>query len=204
MGAHRTTAFRWRHRFLRLPAWVQTTTMSGVAEVDEAYTLRSFKGQPRRLLAEASRAARRRGGKAAKRGLSEEQVPILVLRDRSGHTANFVLQRADAAQIAPVLARTLADDALLCTDASAALAAAASACNLEYRALNSARGERRRGPWPIRNVNAYHSRWKSWMARFHGVATSYLEHYLGWFRALDRNAQTGPPAASLLALAIGT
>jgi hypothetical protein len=40
------------------------------------------------------------------------------------------------------------------------------------------------------------------MIRFHGVATSYLENDLGWFRALDRNAQTGTPPASLMALAI--
>jgi hypothetical protein len=42
------------------------------------------------------------------------------------------------------------------------------------------------------------------MVRFHGVATSYLHHYLGWFRTLDRNAQSGAPTVSLLALAIGT
>jgi hypothetical protein len=74
---------------------------------------------------------------------------------------------------------------------------------IAHEAVNTARGERRRGPWHIQNVNAYHSRWKTWMLRFHGVATSYLEHYLGWFRALDRNAQCGAPPASLLALAIG-
>jgi len=135
-------------------------------------------------------------------GLSAEQVPVLVLRDRSGQTADFVLEQADAGHIGPVLAQALADDAVLCTDASAALAAAARARHLEHQAVNIARGERRRGPWHIQNVNAYHSRWKTWMIRFHGVATSYLENYLGWFRALDRNAQTGAPPASLLALAI--
>ena len=41
------------------------------------------------------------------------------------------------------------------------------------------------------------------MRRFKGVATSYLPNYLGWFRALDRNAQSGAKPASLLALAIG-
>jgi hypothetical protein len=41
------------------------------------------------------------------------------------------------------------------------------------------------------------------MHRFHGVATSYLDHYLGWFRALDRNAQSGAQSASFLAPAIG-
>jgi transposase-like protein len=204
MGVHRTTASPWRHRFLRLPATVQATALAGVAEADETYTLRSYKGQPRRLKAEQSRAPRRRGGKAAKRGLSDEQVPVLVLRDRSGQTADFVLERGDARHIEPVFAQTLADDALLCTDASAALGAAARARHLEYHTVKTAQGERRCGPWHIQNVNAYHSRWKNWMVRFHGVATSYLHHYLGWFRALDRNAQSGAPTASLLALAIGT
>lgn len=57
--------------------------------------------------------------------------------------------------------------------------------------------------WHIQNVNTYHSRFKQWMRRFNGVATSYLPNYLGWFRALDRNAQSGAKTASLLALAVG-
>jgi len=35
------------------------------------------------------------------------------------------------------------------------------------------------------------------------VATSYLAHYLGWFRALDRAAQERAKSASFLALAVG-
>ena len=68
MGVHRTTAFRWRHRFLKLPARVRASALGGIAEADETYTLRSYKGQRRRLRAEQARAPRRRGGKAAKRG----------------------------------------------------------------------------------------------------------------------------------------
>jgi hypothetical protein len=52
------------------------------------------------------------------------------------------------------------------------------------------------------NVNAYHSRLMGWLARFKGMATSYLTSYLGWFRALDRNSRSGTAAASRLALAI--
>jgi transposase-like protein len=103
LQVHKSTAFRWRHRFLRLASTVRASAMSGVAEADETYTLRSYKGQPRRLRAVQSRAPRRRGGCAAKRGLSDEQVPILVLRDRSGQTADFVLERDDAPHIAPAL-----------------------------------------------------------------------------------------------------
>ena len=75
-----STAFRWRHRFLALPQTVQAQALIGIAEADEAYFLRSCKGQRRGI----GRASRRRGGKAAKRGLSFEQVPVLIARDRMG------------------------------------------------------------------------------------------------------------------------
>jgi hypothetical protein len=42
------------------------------------------------------------------------------------------------------------------------------------------------GVFHIQNVNAYDSRLKGWMRRFHGVATQYLENYLGWRRMLER------------------
>ena len=37
----------------------------------------------------------------------------------------------------------------------------------------------------IQNANAYHSRLKEWMRGFHGVATKYLDHYLGWRRMIE-------------------
>lgn len=202
MGVHRTTAFRWRHRFLAVPREAKATHLAGVVEADEAYVLRSFKGQPHRLVEEGSRRPRRRGGHAAKRGLSQEQVPVLVVRNRSGLTTDFVLACANKRGLVAVLPTALAVDAVLCTDGSSLLASVARDLGLEHHGLNTLRGERTRGAWHIQNVNAYHSRFKGWMARFKGVATSYLPNYLGWFRALDRNAQSGAKAASLLALAI--
>src|ERR687898_823601 len=37
----------------------------------------------------------------------------------------------------------------------------------------------------INNVNAYHGRLKEWLRPFHGVATKYLNRYLGWRRSLE-------------------
>jgi len=54
------------------------------------------------------------------------------------------------------------------------------------------------------NVNAFDSRLKNWIRRFNGVATKYLDSYLGWFRTLDRSAPAGLLPASLLALAINS
>ncbi|WP_341675583.1 IS1595 family transposase [Niveibacterium sp. SC-1] len=202
LGVHRTTAFRWRHRFLALPRALKAQALQGVAEADETYELRSFKGQPQRL-GQQSRAARKRGGHAARRGLSDEHVPVLVLRDRSGATTDYVLPHNSKAAVVQVLPQALACDTLLCTDGSSMLAAAARALNIEHHALNTLKGERRRGAWHIQNVNAYHSRLKTWMRRFNGVATSYLENYLGWFRALDRSTQSGTHPTPFLCLALG-
>jgi transposase-like protein len=202
MDVHRTTAFRWRHRFLALLAGQKAQSLQGIAEADETYELHSLKGQRRQLLA-AQRAPRRRGGKATKRGLSAEQVPILVLRDRSGATTDFVLKRRDKAAVQELLPQALAKDAVLCSDGSGLLANAAMGLGFEHEGVNLSKGVRIRGAWHIQNVNAYHSRWKQWMGRFKGVATSYLENYLGWFRALDRNAQNGAKPASFLNIAVG-
>ena len=44
-GVHPTTAFRWRHRFLRAPAVNKPRSLSGIVEADETFVLESFKGR---------------------------------------------------------------------------------------------------------------------------------------------------------------
>ena len=55
-----------------------------------------------------------------------------------------------------------------------------------HHPINIQQGRRVDGAFHIQNVNAYDSRLKSWMRRFHGVATKYLGNYLGWRRMLER------------------
>lgn len=202
LGIHRTPAFGWRHRFVMVACSTKDSPLTGVVEADETYVLRSYKGQRQRLQGEGARRPRRRGGRAAKRGLSDEQVPVLVVRNRAAQTTDFVLESGTKQGLLAVLPTAVAADAVLCTDGSATLARAAGELGIEHHGLNTLRGQRTRGAWHIQNVNAYHGRFKGWMKRFKGVATSYLPNYLGWFRALDRNARSGAGAASLLALAI--
>ena len=87
-GVAASTAFRWRHRFLAA-ARGGSGVLKGIVEADETYMLESRKGA-RGL----GRKARRRGGKAKKRGLSREQVPVLMAVDRGGTTFSAVLPRA--------------------------------------------------------------------------------------------------------------
>ncbi len=130
-----STAFRWRHRFQQLARDVKAQVLQGVVEADETYFLRSSKAQ-----SVCSRQARHRGGRAAKRGLSDEQEPVLVVRDRSRATADFILERADKRHTIEALAPMLAPDAVLCTDCGGALGAAARHLGVEHHPLNISKG----------------------------------------------------------------
>ena len=184
VGIHPNTAFRWRHRFLKLPNGQQAISLAGIAEADETHFLESQKGRRQGL----SRAPRKRGGKASKRGLSEEQTAVLICRDRTGNTADFMLEKADKVHIGAVLKPLLAADVILCTDGAKPLTAVAKEMGITHRPINLAAGQRVvAGVYHVQNVNAYDSRLKEWMRRFHGVATRYLGNYLGWRRLIERH-----------------
>jgi len=53
----------------------------------------------------------------------------------------------------------------------------------------------------INNVNAYHSRLKEWMHRFHGVATDKLPNYLSWRRTIEAFSNAATPEAWIRAAA---
>ena len=198
LGVAQSTAFRWRHRFLACPSHQQTHLLVGIAEADESYFLASCKGQ-RGLL----RRPRRRGGKALAGCKGSEYTPVLMARDRSGATASLILQTSKAVSVQTALKPLLPPDTILCTDGSVTLASAARALGVQHQAVNVSRGQRVRGPWHVQNVNAYVSRLRAWMQRFKGVATKYLDAYLGWFRMLDRSGPMGLQPALVLGAAMG-
>jgi len=156
VGVHYNTTFRWRHRWLELVRERKPGpgAFTGIVEADETYFLESRKGSrewtrvsignpnPSSLATlfpalGLCRAPRRRGGTAAKRGLSRQQVPVLVARDRSGVTTDAVLMRADAASVAAVLGPILKPrETLLCTDSARIYRAFAQAAGVAHRPVN--------------------------------------------------------------------
>ena len=170
-----STAFRWRHRFLAA-ARSDSEVLKGIVEADETYVLESRKGA-RGL----GRKARRRGGKAKKRGLSREQVPVLMAADRSGTTVSAVLPRVDAAALTAALDPVVAKDALLVSDGGASYPPCAAALGVSHEALNRSMGERVRGDLLVQTVNSRHSRLKDLLRPRRGIATRYLDNYLSWF-----------------------
>ncbi len=195
---HPTTAFRWRHRFLKGFVADKASALSGIVEADETFFLESFKGQ--RAL---PRPARTRGGKAVKPGLSAEQIPVLIARDRHGETFAAILEGLDAEHLGAALKPVLGRDTLLCTDGSQAFKAMAKGAGIAHQALNIKAGVRvKERIFHIQNVNAYDSRLKGWMQRFNGVATRYLDSYLGWQQFFERHKEEATNPKSWLIAAI--
>ena len=189
VGVHRNTSFRWRHRFLELARHDRPARLNGIAEADELFLLESQKGS-RKL----DRPARRRGGVASRRGSSHEHVCVLIARDRTGQTRDFVTGRGAVTkqQLHRHLLPVLDPDVLLVTDAHAAYRAFAREAGISHAFVNVRAGERVRGAVHVQNVNAYHRRFRQWLARFNGVASHYLPNYLGWQWALDGERIASP------------
>ena len=199
-GVHPTTAYRWRHRFLTALALDKPQTLQGIVEADETFIVKSFKGRRSGL----ARQARKRGGKARHPGAFSDNIPVLVARDRAGATTDAVLPEDTAMCISQALSSAMSPANLLVCDGGRPLRAFARRAKISIRVV-PAPGK----PLPgepeihVNNVNAYHSRLKEWMRRFHGVATSNLPSYLGWRRALEAAPQSNPQTWLLAALGQG-
>lgn len=194
-AVHYTTAFRWRHRFLAALAGDKPKTLSGLVEGDETFILESFKGKRSGL----PRKPRKRGGKSAKRGLSAEQIPIIVARDRQGATTDAVLAKLNRVSIAAALDGVVTPANQFCCDGGTAIVAFARRAGIAAHVLPMPSKPNPQAPdFHLNNVNAYHSRLKEWLRRFHGVATKNLPNYLGWRRALEAMGQQITPQAMIL------
>ncbi|MFW5436375.1 IS1595 family transposase [Paenibacillus apiarius] len=82
------TLFYWRHKILTALAQINAEELNGIVEVDETYFLESQKGA-----IPTHRSSRKRGGSAKKRGLSTEQICVLIARDREKNTFYKVIGR---------------------------------------------------------------------------------------------------------------
>ena len=150
-GIDITTAFRWRHRFLAVKNR-EPEKLTGIVEADETWFPESLKGKRK-----PARKARRRGGKAGKRGVSREQVPVLVVADRAGTTVGAVLPAVNAGSLRKVIGSVVDRDIILAGDGHTAYPPCAAAMGVRHGALNMSRGERVRDAFHIQTVNSRHS-----------------------------------------------
>jgi len=186
------TSFCWRHKLLKAIESVEKTWLKKVIQADETFFLKSFKGQ-KHLEAQQGRKARKRGGTAQKRGISDEQVCVMAACDQQ---ANMLLKvagfgRLDKKMVEQTLATQVRKQrthrAILVTDRHPSYKQMVKQKKLVHQTV-FAQKKQYRNPegFHINGVNAIHSRLKMWIANFKGVATKYLQNYLNYFRLWDK------------------
>ena len=179
-GIDPKTSFRWRHRFLANATHPPSVKMMGIVEADETFFTENFKGS--RTI--RHRAPKKRG-KSSKRN-SPDRVPVLLVRDRNGSTANFVYRTIEKQAVHDSLLPLVDKEVVLCTDGNSIYQSFAKDAGIDHKRLIAADGIKVLDEiFHIQNLNTYISRLKRWMVKFNGVATKYLDHYLGWRRIIE-------------------
>lgn len=183
---HISTAFYWRHKILNALRSLGNQTLKGIVESDETFFLESDKGKK----SITHREPRKRGGVASKRGISKEQICVLVAQDRNGQVISQMAGkgRIKSTDIDRVLGTFIEPSSLLCSDTATNYKKFAKEKGLKHEMVNARKGVYvRKDIYHIQHVNAYHKRLKKFMERFQGVATKYLDNYLFWFRYLEQS-----------------
>jgi len=178
------TSFDWRHKLLTSFSSIRVEGFEGICESDEMFFLYSEKGN-RKL----QRIPRQRGGKATKRGISDEQVAVITTCDRSGNKDMKVaaMGRISKKDIDRVLQGKLSKVDTLCSDSHRSYTAFAKSEKVEHKKFNASKGQRVKDKvYHVQNVNNMDMRLRKWMEQFNGVASKYLQNYLNWFLVLEK------------------
>jgi len=196
------TSFDWRHKLLTAFSSVWAEGFEGICESDEMFFLHSEKGS-RKL----QRKPRQRGGKANKRGISQEQVAVIATCDRSGNKDFKVAAqgRISKKDIDKVLYGKLTKADTLCSDSHRSYTAFAKSQKLEHKKFNASKGQRVKDKvYHIQNVNNMDMRLRKWMGQFNGVASKYLQNYLNWFLVLEKIKHSTQRLQSMAAIALAS
>jgi hypothetical protein len=133
------------------------------------------------------RESRKRGGKSKTRGISKDQVAVIVTQDRKscidltvatmGRLKKVDIENAIGSRIKP-------NQTILCSDAHVSYKGFAIDNKIEHHPVKAITKQRVKNKiYHIQHVNSTHNRIKKWIENtFWGVSTKYLQQYLNWFR----------------------
>ena len=182
---NKKTAFDWRHKILSSFEDVEKKDFNGIVESDETFFQQSEKGN--RSI--KNRNGRKRGGKATQRGISDEQVAVIVTADRTGTMDMTVatLGRIGKKDIESAVGNRIHKESILCADGHSSYKGFAMDNNLSLIVLRADLKQYvKQGVYHIQNVNSLHHRIKKWIdSTFWGVSTKYLQNYLNWYRIIE-------------------
>jgi transposase-like protein len=113
LGINKKTAFDWRHKVTIALEQSETEKFLGITESDETFFLRSEKG-----LGKISGKSRERGKQVKTRGISNQQVSVIVAADRKGEISLNIacFGRITKEDITKAIGNKIKQQTVLCTD----------------------------------------------------------------------------------------
>jgi hypothetical protein len=158
---HISITFYWRHKVLDAVRSIGDSVLQGVIESNETNLIKSMKGS-RHI---THRQARKRGGVAPERGISNSQVRIIVAMDRNGNIISRKngVGRTTAFEIERVLGYCIEPSSILCTDTGTNYKKFAKLKNLLHETINVSKGVFVRKHIYHIHVNSYHKQLKQWL-----------------------------------------
>ena len=194
------TSFDWRHKALSAFKEQCVEGFEGIVESDDIFFLYSEKGSKT-----LKRKARKRGSKATKRGISDEQVAVVVTCDRKANKELKVATRGRISKkdLDKALGGKLEKADVLCTDSHHSYTAFAKGQKITHKKFNASKGQRVKDKvYHVQNVNNTAKRLRQWMQPFNGVSTKYLQNYLNWFAVLEQLKNSTERLKSFVLLAL--
>jgi hypothetical protein len=185
VGIHPSTAFRWRHATLGALKKSDETTLTGLLELGETGFAFSEKG--RRHL---DRPARRRGVWEVTRRFRTRCVSVPVAYDRAGSVVSGVVLTPHPywRDLRDLLLSRVVGRAIVLANygAASSYGVAARVCGHTYHCVPRFGAPAAVDPLHhTDSVKCYIAGLRSWLRRFRGVATRYLDNYLTWHRKMD-------------------
>ena len=202
VGIALQTSFDWRHKILSAFKTVSPDRFTSILESDEIFFLESEKGNKN-----LNRTARKRGGKAKTAGISKEQIAVVVNRDRKGHADMKIAARGRISKknLDDIFEDKIENGTILCTDSHRSYSAFARSKGLKHEKILANKGQYVKDQvFHVQHVNNMAQRLRSWMNRFNGVSTKYLQNYLNWFLVLEKLKDSSKKMSTLALFALST
>lgn len=180
-GVHKNTSFLWRHRFLTFLKDITPETLTGIVEFHETYFKYSEKGTRH-----ANETPVNEANNTTVPQKKKQPVCVVFARDRHQNTLEYILPKFSSKSLCNKYLNRVSADSLVCSDLKPEYQEYTKSEKLRHGKLQLSKGETViKDIVHLKNVQNYEAELNNWLRRFRGVASKYLDTYLGWYRNLD-------------------
>ena len=188
------TAFDWRHKIMNaLQKDQENRVMNGIVEIDDMFFNVSFKGNHKKSRRfKMPRAPHKRGNDSKSQPCAMACVLCAVERGGQSYGEMLGIGTAGPAKLEYAFKNRLSSDVVAVSDRAHGMKAYFSNTSIELIQVAAHVGKKAsppeiKGSFHIQNVNNMHYRIRTFMRKYNGVATKYLNHYVNLFVWLENH-----------------